>query len=67
MILRGIVENQDLFSNHCLENLPTLPQGSRDDHRGIIDRFRQRHEAEKTFLPDLNESQLGGEEGAAPD
>lgn len=68
VMLRGIVENHNLFSNHYLENiLPTLPVWSRDDHTRDFDRFRQRYAAEKPFRPDLNESQLGDQEGAAPD
>ncbi len=52
-MLRGIVENHNLFSNHYLENiLPTLPEWSRDDHTGVLDIFRQRYEAPKFEVSD---------------
>ncbi|MCK4458806.1 MAG: hypothetical protein KAU52_03665 [Methanosarcinales archaeon] len=53
------VNNQNLFSNHYLENLIRKNDEWRsNDHKTVFDEIKKIYEDEKQFLEDLNESQL---------
>ncbi|RJS70996.1 MAG: class I SAM-dependent DNA methyltransferase, partial [Candidatus Syntrophoarchaeum sp. WYZ-LMO15] len=53
------INNQNLFSNHYLENLIQKNDEWRsNDHKAAFDEIKRIYEAEKPFLEDLNESQL---------
>jgi len=53
------INNQNLFSNHYLENLIQKNDEWRsNDHKTAFDEIKRIYEAEKLFLEDLNESQL---------
>ena len=53
------INNQNLFSNHYLENLiQETDEWRLDDHKAIFTKIKNIYEAEKPFLEALNESQL---------
>ncbi|MHC1573420.1 MAG: Eco57I restriction-modification methylase domain-containing protein, partial [Candidatus Syntropharchaeales archaeon] len=53
------INNQNLFSNHYLENLiQKNGEWRSNDHKAAFDEIKRIYEAEKLFLEDLNESQL---------